>query len=239
MQGRASTNIWLALAGMLLAVASGREALHGERAGAATPAEPRPVASAMSAGNDAPVVRVVADTCNGREAGSGVVLADGIVLTARHVVRGATTVQVDTGDLGPVTAEVLGVDGTGRDIAVLRVPALAGRPAAVVARTEVVPGTDVAASGHPRGGERRTVAGAVLGYVDAGPLAADGRRVLTVDAAFQPGMSGGPVVDAEGRLVGIAIGVERNTGTGIAVPVGTIEPTLRGAGLVPAPGCPR
>jgi S1-C subfamily serine protease len=224
---------------MLLAVASGREALTSARAGAVTPVDPYPAASAISAGNDASVVRVVADTCNGREAGSGVVLADGIVLTARHVVRGATSVQVDAEGLGPLIAEVLGADGTGRDIAVLRVPGLAGRPGTVVARAEVVRGTDVAASGHPRGGERRTIAGAVLGYVDAGPLAADGRRVLTVDAAFQPGMSGGPVVDAEGRLVGIAIGVERNTGTGIAVPVGTIEPTLRGAGLVPAPGCAR
>ncbi len=234
-----STNLWLAVAGVLLAVASGREALPGGRAAASSPAAPVLVASAISAGNDAAVVRVVADTCNGREAGSGVVLADGIVLTARHVVRGATSVQVDVDGQGPLDAEVLGADGTGRDVAVLRVPALAGRRGTTVARTEVVPGTDVAASGHPRGGERHTIAGAVLGYVDDGPLAADGRRVLTVDAAFQPGMSGGPVVDADGRLVGIAIGVERNTGTGIAVPVGTIEPTLRGAGLVPAPGCVR
>ncbi len=225
----------------MLAGVSGREAIRdaGAVSDASLAVDLQLVSSAFSAANDAPVVRVVADSCKGREAGSGVIVGDGIVITARHVVRGATSVTVDAAGIGTFDAEVLGVDGAGRDIAVLRVPALRDARAARIATDEVGKGVSVAASGHPRGGERRTIGGPVLGYIDSGPLAADGGRVLAVGAAFEPGMSGGPVVDAGGRLVAIAIGVERNSGTGIAVPVGTIEDTLRGTGLLPPPRCDR
>ena len=60
---------------------------------------------------------------------------------------------------------------------------------------------------------------------------------MPMTIAFAPGMSGGPVVDADGRLVGVIIGVERNSGTGIAVPAAEIGPTLRGEHLVAGAPC--
>lgn len=240
MQARTTPNHRvLGLAGVLLALVCGVQAVRDATPVPAGDPVLELASSAFSAANDAPVVRIVARTCTGLEAGSGVVLGGGLVATARHVVRGATTVTVDGDGITAVTGVVLGVDASGRDIAILRVPDLDGVVPATLAVRDVARGTDLAASGHPRGGVRRTVGGAAAGYVDAGPLAADGQRVLTLDAAIEPGMSGGPVLDADGRLVGIAIGVERNTGTGIAVPVGTITDTLQGDLLAPAPACPR
>ena len=195
------------------------------------------VARVSAAANIVPLVRVTAQTCRGREAGSGFVMRGGLVITAAHVVDGAARASIDVDGLGTVPGFVLGVDGGGRDIAVVYVPALADAEGATVAGADLARGTDVAAAGHPRGGVRQTFAGRAVGYVDSGPLAADGGRVLTVSIAFEPGMSGGPVVDTEGRVVGVVIGVERNAGTGIAVPSGAVVAALRGEGLAPERRC--
>jgi hypothetical protein len=50
-------------------------------------------------------------------------------------------------------------------------------------------------------------------------------------------MSGGPVVDEEGRLLGVAIGYDRATRTGIAVPVAEIADLLEGRGAAPRHSC--
>jgi S1-C subfamily serine protease len=84
--------------------------------------------------------------------------------------------------------------------------------------------------GHPFGGPRADRTGAVVGWLDAGPLALDGGRVLTLDVVVDEGMSGGPVVDANGAVVGVAIGYESNTRTGIAVPIDELDALLDGIG---------
>ncbi len=236
--GRSTRNFWLAAGGITLAIVS---AAQGLRSVDQRMVDVRPVsdlATVSAAANVVPVVRITARTCEGLEAGSGFVLGHGIVVTAAHVVQGASTATVDVDDLGAQTASVLGVDSHGRDIALLYVAALADRPATEISTAVTLErGTPVSTAGHPRGGVRQTLPGAVLGYVDSGPIAADGGRVLTVSAAFEPGMSGGPVVDMNGRVVGVAIGVERNSGTGIAVPTANILGTLRGDALAAAPAC--
>lgn len=219
--------------GVALAVWSVVQALPG---GAATPggAVAAPGALRVStAANAVSVVRITARTCRGTEVGSGFVAGDGLVVTAAHVVAGATDVQVEL-DGRTFGGSVLGADGGGRDVAVVAVAGLGDIARVGVHARALDRGDAVAAAGHPQGGPRQTLAGAAERYVDDGPLAADGGRVLTVSIAFEPGMSGGPVVDADGRVVGVAIGVERNSGTGIAVPVAAIGPTLRADGLVPA-----
>lgn len=219
----------LALAGVLLTVWSVVQALPdtAARAIASVAGDPRRLPAAA---NLVTVVKVTARTCKGTEAGSGFAVGDDLVVTAGHVVEGATTVTVEL-DGRELEGTVLGVDGNGRDVAVVRVWGL-GAPGASVDARPLAAGAPVAAAGHPQGGPRQTLGGAVVRYVDDGPLAADGGRVLTVSIAFAPGMSGGPVVDPDGRVVGVAIGVERNSGTGIAVPSAEIGATLRGDDLV-------
>jgi putative serine protease PepD len=229
-------HLLLAIAGVVLTVCCIGLALQGAEARALDAPAADPVQLA-SAAHLVTVAKVTARTCQGVEAGSGFVVADGLLVTAAHVVEGAGTATVEVDGRGAMPATVLGVDGGGRDVAVLAVPGLATGTRTGIDRSELRRGTEVAAAGHPLGGVRQTLPGSVVRYVDAGPLAADGGRVLTVTIAFEPGMSGGPVVDAAGNVVGVVIGVERNSGTGIAVPAGEITATLRGEQLAAGARC--
>jgi S1-C subfamily serine protease len=69
-------------------------------------------------------------------------------------------------------------------------------------------------------------AGVVAGSLSSGPLALDGGRVVTLDVVVDEGMSGGPVVTDHGAVIAVAIGVERNTRTGIAVPIEVLDDLL-------------
>ena len=227
----------LAAFGTVVALLSGAQALRSVDVGSLDVRTVSDPVVLSSVANVVPTVRLTAHTCRGLEAGSGFVLKGGIVITAGHVVDGATSVTVDVEGLGAQPGTVIGVDGAGRDIAVVFVPALAGVQGAEISSNLLVRGADIAATGHPRGGVRQSLAGTVVGYVDSGPLAADGGRVLTVSVGFEPGMSGGPVVDVHGRVVGVIIGVERNSGTGIAIPTSEITRTLHGDGLTAMPAC--
>jgi S1-C subfamily serine protease len=118
----------------------------------------------------------------------------------------------------------------------LAVPDLVGVAGATVAPSPPTADAPVWVFGHPRGGPVQHVTGHVVAYVTDGALALDGGRVMTVDVPFEPGVSGGPVVDGDGRLVAIAVGVERRSGTGLAVPVDALTALLAGRGD-PAPAC--
>lgn len=184
------------------------------------------------------VVRIVARGCSGRSVGSGVLLDDGRILTARHVLDGATSATVDVPGVGALRATVVAVDAAGRDAALLELVDTDAAPASgTIDATLPASGAVVAAVGHPSGGALARADGAVIGSQTRGPLALDGGRVLTFDAVVEPGMSGGPVVDRFGHVVGVAIGFDRATRTGIAVPVGEITDLLDGVGAPPAASC--
>jgi S1-C subfamily serine protease len=179
-------------------------------------------------------VRVIALGCGGYSFGSAVLLDGGRMLTARHLVAGATsiTVALQTGEAA--TARVVAVDATGRDLALLQAPPLAARPGITVATLTPTPGDRIDVYGHPRGGPLTMRAARIVAFTASPPLAIDGGRVMTVDAPFDAGVSGGPVVDGAGALVGIAIGVERASGVGIAIPV-DVAVTLAAGHGAPAP----
>ncbi|HEV8296252.1 MAG TPA: serine protease [Acidimicrobiales bacterium] len=204
-----------------------------------TPGEP---ASAPNAQNglpttvDAAVVRITAQGCDGTELGSGVVLARGEVLTARHLVAGASILTVAVNG-GSTTASVARVDPAGRDAAILRLVRAEDPAGVAIATVPPAPDAAVTVLGHPRGGTLERSAGHVLAYTTAGALALDGGGVMTLDIPFEPGISGGPVVDGHGALVAIAIGVERRSQTGIALPVADIAALLAGKGDPPPATC--
>jgi S1-C subfamily serine protease len=162
--------------------------------------------------------------------GSGVVIVDsGIILTNLHVVAGAERVEVTFHDGFESEATVIGTRPE-HDLAVLKAAKIPDDlPAATLRSTaDLAPGDDVVAVGFPFGIGPSVSAGVVsgLGREYRSP---QGKRVLTnliqFDAAVNPGNSGGPLVTADGEVVGIVTAIlspgEQRTfiGIGFAVPI--------------------
>lgn len=134
--------------------------------------------------------------------GSGVVVADGRVLTNAHNLRG-DEVTVTFADGRSVRGRVAGTDLDG-DLAVIDVDT-AGIPAIVWAQAQAVVGSVVFGLSATHGGPARVTVGTVSAVNRAfrGP---GGRRILgSIEhtAPMAAGSSGGPIVDASGELVGL------------------------------------
>jgi len=132
-------------------------------------------------------------------AGSGIVWDDGLVVTADHVVENEDEIQVTAGDR-TVKATVVGRD-PGSDLAVLRAEGL-GAPAFPRGSSAGLKiGHLVLAIGRPNGLQ------ATMGMVSSlgSPRGRGGEleRVIQSDTTLYPGFSGGPLVDADGRVVGL------------------------------------
>lgn len=157
----------------------------------------------------------------GRQPASGVVwAAEGVVLTAHHVLERDEDLSIGLPDGRTVGAAILGRD-PGTDLALLRaqaqgLAALARGPTPRIGHLALVvarPGSSLAASigvVSALGGPVRTWRGGRL----------DG--VIWTDATLYPGFSGGPLVDVEGRMLGLAT-AQFGRGTGLAIPLETVE----------------
>jgi S1-C subfamily serine protease len=169
--------------------------------------------------------------------GSGVLIApDGLALTNRHVVEGALGVEAELEDGRSVLCDVVGEDAA-TDLAVLRLHGAGGtggtgsagadgalRYAELGDSNRVRVGDVVLAIGSPFG-LTRTVTLGIVGALGRTLQAASGRAiegVIQTDAALNPGSSGGPLVDASGRVVGINTALLRGgQGLCFAVPANT------------------
>jgi len=162
--------------------------------------------------------------------GTGVVIVDsGIILTNLHVVAGADRVEVRFHDGFESEATVIGVRPE-HDLAVLKAAKIPDDlPAATLRSTaDLAPGDDVIAVGYPFGIGPSVSAGVVSGLTRE-YRSPKGERVLTnliqFDAAVNPGNSGGPLVTADGEVVGIVTAILNPTdqrvfiGIGFAVPI--------------------
>jgi S1-C subfamily serine protease len=135
--------------------------------------------------------------------GSGVVVSPGSVVTNAHNLRG-DEVTVSFGDGRSEPGEVAGVDADG-DVALIEVDTGDIEPVAIAGDADLGPGAVVFALANPGGRGLR----ATLGLVSAtersfrGPRGRRFRGAIEHTAPLPRGSSGGPLVDAEGRLLGI------------------------------------
>jgi S1-C subfamily serine protease len=159
--------------------------------------------------------------------GSGIILdRKGLIVTNNHVIDGANQVRVSLRDGRTFTGEVVGSDDA-TDVAVIRVDA-SDLPAADLGDSEILRvgqfvlaiGNALALPGGPT--------------VSMGVLSAKGRPLpgsdfifeglLQTDAAVNPGNSGGPLADLDGRIVGITtMMIPYAQGMGFAIPINTVK----------------
>ena len=153
--------------------------------------------------------------------GSGVVLsADGVIVTNYHVVRNAEGVLAVLTDGQRFSAEIVGRDPES-DLAVLRVEAEGLSPAALRSEDPPRVGEWVLAMGNPLGLGHTVTAGIVSALGRAGLDLAIYEDFIQTDAAINPGNSGGPLVDLDGRVIGINTAMARQSsgsGIGFAIP---------------------
>jgi len=157
--------------------------------------------------------------------GTGVVASpDGHVLTNKHVVEGFDTLTVRLVDGREFEADVVGQDEA-TDLAVLDIDASGLTPARFADSDAVDVGEWVIAVGSPFGFARTVTAGIISAKGRTGLGLGDADRFedfLQTDAAINPGNSGGPLVDLEGRVVGIATAIFTKSGgshgIGFAIP---------------------
>jgi S1-C subfamily serine protease len=133
--------------------------------------------------------------------------ASGLVMTAAHVIEGAAAIEVYySGNPEPVSASILG-RSTCDDLAVLEIDGV-NLPAATLGDAgDLRAGDDVYAIGYPRAeqaGEQVTITRGIVGRLGVDADIWD--DAIQIDAALNPGNSGGPLVDAYGRVVGINVG---------------------------------
>jgi putative serine protease PepD len=167
----------------------------------------------------------------GEATGSGFVISDeGHIVTNQHVVDNAQSVQVEFSDGSEVDAEIVGTDPS-TDIAVLDVD----RPATDLTVLEFAQtgalevGNPVVVLGSPFGLEGSLTTGVIsaVGREIRSPNGFTIENAVQTDAALNHGNSGGPVLDTQGRVVGVASQIRSDSGgsdgVGYAVPGDTAK----------------
>ena len=160
--------------------------------------------------------------------GSGIVIdTAGHILTNYHVVAGATQLAVTLPDQATVSAQVTGTDPAD-DMAVVQANfSGASLPVAALGdSSQVRVGQSVIAIGNPFG-LTNTVTEGILSGMDRTLPAQQGKPLVELfqtDAAINPGNSGGPLVDLNGKVIGINSALENPSGADVFVGVGYVIP---------------
>jgi len=154
----------------------------------------------------------------------------GHVVTNFHVIRGANSITVTLANGENRRAAVIGVDQN-KDLAVLRVDGKSKtlKPVAIGDSSALLVGQKVLAIGNPFGLDQTLTTGVVsaLGREITSIAGTKIQDVVQTDASINPGNSGGPLLDSNGRLIGVNTAIfsptGSNAGIGFAVPVDTVR----------------
>jgi Do/DeqQ family serine protease len=169
-----------------------------------------------------------------KSTGSGVIISDkGYIVTNNHVIKDATKVDITLSDNRKFEAEVMGTDPS-TDLAVLKI------------KGKNLPVVDLANSDETRVGEWVLAIGnpfELTSTVTAGIISAKGRDIsilngqysiesfIQTDAAVNPGNSGGALVNADGKLIGINTAIYAPSGTyagySFAVPINLVKKVMQ------------
>jgi S1-C subfamily serine protease len=194
-----------------------------------TPAAPTPTPGATTLSPDGfrtterVAVRVRNVGCGGVSTGSGFAVSEDVLVTNRHVVAGADTLQVSTYDGQDLLVETAGA-AVVADLAIVNTRS--ALPAAVtLAEADPEEGEPVEVVGYPGGGRLTSSTGTVLGFGED-PLDANAGKIVITDAPAEPGSSGSPMYDASGQVVGVVYAATQDGTRSLAVPVSTLHSLL-------------
>lgn len=215
---------WLAFGG------ADEPAIETAAPSAAVPAEVGPIVEASGE----PVAEVaesllpsVVQIETGLGVGSGVIYdADGLILTAAHVVEGADQVTIRLSDGTQYEGQVLGGD-VPSDIAVVEVDATDLPAAPLGIDDEVRVGQLAVAIGSPYGLDSTVTSGVISAVNQTVGRGANFQSLIQTDAAINPGNSGGALANRQGEVIGINVSIFSrsggNDGVGFAVPIGVAQ----------------
>ncbi len=150
-------------------------------------------------------VRIVGTGCGDIQEGSGFVVAPGVVVTNAHVVAGIQHPSVE--DASGTHATTVVFFDPSYDLAVMRVPGLREQPL-VLKPSDVTRGVQALVLGYPGGGPFTVAPAGVMAVFSAQGRDIYGqgltvRDVYEIQAVVRPGNSGGPLVEADGQVVGV------------------------------------
>jgi putative serine protease PepD len=191
------------------------------------------------------VVKIDVAGPGGTGSGSGIVLTeDGRILTNNHVVELAGpggSITVSFSDGSTAEAEIVGTDPL-TDTALIQAEGVSGRtPATIGSSAGLRVGQEVVAIGSPFGLDATVTSGIVSALDRPVNVGSDARGnsttypAIQTDAAINPGNSGGPLVDLEGRVVGISSSIRTSSsaseqggsiGLGFAIPMDEVMPIV-------------
>jgi S1-C subfamily serine protease len=182
----------------------------------------------------ASVVRVTGFACGLGIEGSGWIARPGLVVTNAHVVAGIARPHVDRHAGAALSATVVAFDSQ-NDVAVLRVKGLRGRPLRLA---EPDRGIAVALTGFPENGPLALVPARLGGTGRAlsrdaygrGPVT---RSVTAIRGKVRPGLSGGPGIDAGGRVRTMVFARRQEDVGGYGIPPSVIRDVLESVGSKP------
>jgi regulator of sirC expression with transglutaminase-like and TPR domain len=198
-------------------------------------ADPKPVRQTVEQIAEQARKSVVMITITGRDGkpqglGTGfVVSADGLIATNLHVLDQGRAISVQMADGKRHDVTTVHASDRGLDLALVRVAANNLSPLPLGDSDRLRLGQSVVALGNPRGLEYSVVAGVVSGRRDLG-----GRSMIQLAIPLEPGNSGGPLLDRQGRVQGILTLKSLVTANlGFAMPVNALKPLLAKPNPIP------
>jgi S1-C subfamily serine protease len=171
--------------------------------------------------------------CEGIATGSGWALSSHLLVTNRHVLAGADQLELNTWNGEDLQIDAAKV-GRLADLGIVHVSSRL--PQVGKLGGKVVSGDRVTAVGYPEGGELRMLPGVVVDHVEGSKFGVP-RSVIRLNAKVRPGNSGGPLLDRDGKIVGVIFAREIATGLALAIPVTTLKALIHSGDYSPVPPC--